>query len=81
MSSRLSFRLTGIYALVVLFRASLIKYVATGPHQDALAYEVEACKKAWYRNILYFNNYFPSDNPMKYTTVSKTLISSLHGIS
>ena len=47
-------RLTGVYAMVIGFHATFLKFFATGPQSHILSNEY--CKNYWYYNILYVNN-------------------------
>ena len=60
----IGYRLTSIYAVVVLFAASLFKWawnVAIVTYDD----EPDDCKAAYYRNLLYFNNIEPLQFELK----------------
>lgn len=52
-------RLTPVYALVLLFDATLLNKTNRGPFWKPIA-EIERnmCRKNWYQNLLYVNNYF-----------------------
>ncbi|PNF21736.1 hypothetical protein B7P43_G10360 [Cryptotermes secundus] len=52
-------RLTPPYAIVILFIATLYRYVGSGPLLPVTANQMaEDCQSNWWRNILYINNYF-----------------------
>jgi hypothetical protein len=59
-------RLTPPYAIVVLFNATLYRYVATGPLLAEVTSEMaENCQKYWWTNILYINNYVAVDHMVR----------------
>ena len=49
-------RLTGVYAAILLFHASLIKLFATGPQSEYMMMHHESCQADWWKNLLYINN-------------------------
>jgi hypothetical protein len=51
-----SFRLTGIYAFVVLFHMTLLKGFQSGPFNSA-SEMVRMCRNSWWRNLLYVTNF------------------------
>jgi len=51
----LNSRLTGMYAFVVLFHMSLLKYMDSGPNSRVPLIRND-CQKSWWRNLLYINN-------------------------
>ena len=50
-------RLTGVYACILLFHASLLKLFATGPQSEWMMMNVDACQEDWWKNLLYINNF------------------------
>ena len=51
-------RLTGVYAVIILWHTTLVKYIATGPQGYILdMYLSESCKSDWWANLLYINNF------------------------
>ena len=50
-------RLTGVYAVILLFHASLIKLFATGPQSEWMMMHHESCQADWWKNLLYINNF------------------------
>ena len=50
------FRLTGVYAFIVLFHVSLMRYVPIGP-ANKIDYYVTSCQEGWWTNLLYVNNF------------------------
>eukprot|EP00095_Tigriopus_kingsejongensis_P002500 maker-scaffold64_size435223-snap-gene-2.28 protein:Tk02500 transcript:maker-scaffold64_size435223-snap-gene-2.28-mRNA-1 annotation:"hypothetical protein DAPPUDRAFT_60562" len=53
-------RLTGVYAMLVFFMATIYRYLELGPTSFVNA-EVTMCQDTWYRNLFYFNNFQGSD--------------------
>ncbi|ESP02881.1 hypothetical protein LOTGIDRAFT_156833 [Lottia gigantea] len=51
-------RLTPLYALVLLFYTCLSQYLASGPFDDEHPLYRENCRKYWWRNLLYINTLF-----------------------
>ena len=49
-------RLTGVYAVILLFHASLIKLFATGPQSGWMMFHHTQCQEDWWKNLLYINN-------------------------
>ena len=49
-------RLTGVYAVILLFHASLIKLFATGPQSEWMMFHHNGCQENWWKNLLYINN-------------------------
>jgi len=50
-------RLTAVYAFCILFTVSLRKYFNSGPQSYINElYDIDACKKGWWSNLLYINN-------------------------
>merc|ERR1712117_950726 len=49
-------RLTGVYAIILFFHATLLKYFATGPGSFGISMASEACQDSWWKNLLYLNN-------------------------
>jgi len=50
------FRITGIYAIVVGFYASLFKFFEWGP-KNRVEDVVDICKESWYTNLAYITIY------------------------
>ncbi|XP_046733955.1 nose resistant to fluoxetine protein 6-like [Diprion similis] len=51
-------RLTPLYMLVVLFNATLMPMMGSGPYWEAkVGFERDNCAKNWWTNLLYINNY------------------------
>ena len=50
------FRLTSIYGLILLFRASLYKFVPEGP-TNIIPKEIEDCKEVMWEQFAYVNNF------------------------
>ena len=50
-------RLTGTYALIIGTTATLLKVFAYGPFSLLVQHEIDSCKKDWWTNILYINNF------------------------
>ena len=48
-------RLTGVYAVIVLFHASLMRYLPRGP-ANFVDLAAKGCQDAWWTNLLYVNN-------------------------
>ena len=51
------FRLTGIYALVILFHVSIYQFIPWG-HSNFQFVQENACKEHWWKNLAYINNFF-----------------------
>ena len=67
------FRLTGVYAVVIFFTASLYRFFATGPQSVMVDTEVSACRKNWWSNLLYINNLqFKWDDKLGYPCVAQS---------
>ena len=49
-------RLTGVYAVILFFHASLIKLFATGPQSNWVMMHHDVCQDNWWKNLLYINN-------------------------
>ena len=49
-------RLTGVYAVILFFHASLIKLFATGPQSSWVMMHHDVCQDNWWKNLLYINN-------------------------
>ena len=49
-------RLTGVYAVIILFHTSLLRYFATGATSINIDWAVRGCRDSWWLNILYINN-------------------------
>ncbi|XP_046606179.1 nose resistant to fluoxetine protein 6-like [Neodiprion virginianus] len=51
-------RLTPLYMLVVLFNATVMPMMGSGPYWEArVGFERDNCAKNWWTNLLYINNY------------------------
>eukprot|EP00094_Tigriopus_californicus_P012896 TCALIF_12469-PA protein Name:"Similar to nrf-6 Nose resistant to fluoxetine protein 6 (Caenorhabditis elegans)" AED:0.06 eAED:0.04 QI:8/0.90/0.75/1/0.90/0.91/12/23/645 len=57
-------RLTGVYFMVLLFRASLLKFLISGP--NVANDEVTNCRQVLWRQVLYINNFYPKEDQAKY---------------
>eukprot|EP00095_Tigriopus_kingsejongensis_P009192 maker-scaffold299_size217019-snap-gene-0.13 protein:Tk09192 transcript:maker-scaffold299_size217019-snap-gene-0.13-mRNA-1 annotation:"hypothetical protein DAPPUDRAFT_103117" len=57
-------RLTGVYFVVMLFRTSLMRYLAIGPNQITEDM-VQNCREVLWRHVLYINNFYSTHNPDK----------------
>ena len=49
-------RLTGVYAVIIFFHATLLKFFATGPVSIWISYAHDICQESWWYNLLYINN-------------------------
>ncbi len=47
--------MTGVYAVVVGFHATLIRFFTFGP-TNLVGVAAEHCQEAWWRNLIYINN-------------------------
>lgn len=57
----LTCRLTPSYVLVLVFYATAMQSLGSGPLWKATTLpEVEACQRWWWTNLLYVNNYVPA---------------------
>ncbi|XP_026293903.1 nose resistant to fluoxetine protein 6-like isoform X2 [Frankliniella occidentalis] len=55
-------RLTPTYAIIILFYASAFYKTGSGPLWDMMiGVERESCRNYWWTNLLYINNYVPTD--------------------
>ena len=54
-------RLTAAYAILTGYHATLYKYWAFGP-LNFVEDEVQSCKRNWWRNFLYINNFRTENN-------------------
>lgn len=52
------FRLIPLYGLVMLFFAFLLPLFGNGPIFFQFSYQVEQCRKYWWTNLLFINNFF-----------------------
>ncbi len=50
-------RITGVYAMVIGFCATLFKFFTWGPNNSADSV-VSACRASWWTNLLYVNNFY-----------------------
>ncbi|XP_046843470.1 nose resistant to fluoxetine protein 6-like isoform X2 [Xenia sp. Carnegie-2017] len=55
------FRLTPAMMFVILFNLKLKPFVSKGPLWEQHLKEDEGCRKYWWTNLLYLNNFYPSD--------------------
>ncbi|XP_049877391.1 nose resistant to fluoxetine protein 6-like [Pectinophora gossypiella] len=61
-------RLTPVYAVVLAVTATWLRHVGTGPlWQLLLGSESEHCRRDWWLNLLYVNNYFDDSHCMPQT--------------
>ena len=68
---KLTFRLTGVYAFVILFHMTLLRVFTGGPG-DLLPTTIQSCRLSWWRHLLYVTNYdFKSDYFDSSITVSE----------
>lgn len=60
------YRYTPVYVFILLFNATFLFKCRAGPSWPILA-DVEriACRKNWWTNLLYINNFVKSDEPVK----------------
>merc|ERR1719466_687775 len=49
-------RLTGVYAVIVMFHTTLLRYFATGPTSYNISITVQSCRDSWWWNLLYVGN-------------------------
>ena len=54
-------RLTGVYAIVIGFHATILKYFNDGAASHHVQENMEACQDMWWKNILYVNNLLVSE--------------------
>ena len=57
-------RLTGVYAIVIGFHATLLKYFTHGARSHYVQDTVDTCQQDWWKNILYINNFMVT--PVQY---------------
>ncbi len=50
-------RITGVYAMVIGFFATIFKFFTWGPNNPAEG-TVNACRASWWTNLLYINNFY-----------------------
>ena len=55
------FRLTGIFALIILFHVSLLRYLPYGPVDLLSGIQVAMCQDVWWYDLLYVNNFFSEE--------------------
>ena len=55
-------RLTGVYAMVVGFHATLLKYFTHGTSSYVMEENIKACQDLAWKNVLYINNLLVSIN-------------------
>ena len=53
-------RLTGVYAIVIGFHATLLKYFTQGTRSHYVQETVDTCQDDWWKNLLYINNFMVS---------------------
>ena len=53
-------RLTITYALVIGFVATIARWFGSGPFWNLYQEQCDLCVNNWWRNLLYINNFFPS---------------------
>uniref|UniRef100_A0A0M3ITF6 Acyl_transf_3 domain-containing protein n=1 Tax=Ascaris lumbricoides TaxID=6252 RepID=A0A0M3ITF6_ASCLU len=61
-NSEINFRLSPPYFLFIGVSAAIQNHLTRGPMQLAFMLNPEACKKYWWRNVLYINNLFDLEN-------------------
>ena len=49
-------RLTGVYAVVVGFHATLLKYFSHGTSSYVMEDNIKSCQEMGWKNVLYINN-------------------------
>ena len=50
-------RLTGVYAIIIGFHATLLKFFATGPASKWITDAHDGCQAVWWHNLLYIQNF------------------------
>ena len=56
------FRLTPVYAIVLMLYMNLFHYMRNGPLMPPVLDDITSCKDIWWRNLLYIQNLWPADN-------------------
>lgn len=55
--------MTPAYALIILFYASVFYKAGSGPLWDSfIGVERDSCRSFWWTNLLYINNYVPTES-------------------
>ena len=57
-------RLTGVYAIILGFHATLLKLFATGPVSKWMTEAHDLCQEHWWQNLLYINNFYYDESMM-----------------
>ena len=70
------YRLTGIYAFVVIFHMTLFRGFKGGTI-DNVPNLVDGCREAWWRNLLYITNFFTD---VEYSVRNCNLVISLRNL-
>jgi len=56
-------RLTPVYGLIILFYTTLSPYLIVGPFAHLYRQQkTDLCDRYWWSNLLYLNNFYPSDS-------------------
>lgn len=64
-------RLTPLLAIVILFNSTLMVHLFRGPIWDScVAEEYRNCRKNWWTNLLYINNFVDRSNTVKTLFIS-----------
>ena len=63
-------RLTPVYAIILGFIATLLVYVGSGPNWGNVAFASEHCRKDWWKNLLYVNNFLQTTDDSVIRTIS-----------
>ena len=56
-------RLTPVYMLILMFYGCLFHYIGDGPFYVEQIPDADNCRKTWWQNLLYINNFF--DSPVR----------------
>ncbi len=68
-------RITGVYAIVVGFTATLYKYLDFGLLNPYISdyYKANSCADSWWRNLIFINNFYPDGVPVvSFQAICKT---------